>query len=365
MMKTIWIILGTMIAASVIAQDNTNSLPAIPAPVSSPAAETAPAPMPEPEMAGTNAPTKPVKHIRKHRAAVHKKPAAPEPVVSLTPGPAEVTASQLTVRGQAGLRGETVAHLHKGDQVTVLEQINLAHHAADEPSQWAKISYPTNANVWVDAKYIDSNGTVSSKKLNLRGGPGENYSVVGVLQHGESVTQLETKGNWIKIEPPTNAFAFVAAKFLAEVTAPPAPPAPPAETPEVPPTPTQVPQPQPIVMAPPPPPMPPTPPQPETPPVRIVQHEGIVGPCGSLVAPTDYKLYDLATKQDIDFLYPTAPNMDLKGLVDARVIVTGEEGIDQRWPNTPVLAIQNIQVLATNVIKRFSREDLRPPKQRH
>ena len=363
MMKTIWIILGTMMAASVIAQDNTNSLPAIPAPVSSPAAETAPAPTPEPEMAGTNAPAaKPVKHLRKHHAVAHKKPAAPEPVVSLTPGPAEVTANQLTVRGQAGLKGETVAHLHKGDQVTVLEQINLAHHADGEPSQWAKISYPTNANVWVDAKYIDSNGTVSSKKLNLRGGPGENYSVVGVMEHGESVTQLETKGNWIKIEPPAKAFAFVAAKFLAEVTPPPAPPAPPTETPEAPPTPTQLPPQQPIVMTPP---APPTPPQPETPAVRVVSHEGIVGPSGSVVAPTDYKLYDLATKQDIDFLYPTAPNMDLKSLVDARVIVTGEEGIDQRWPNTPVLAIQNIQVVATNVIKRFSREDLTPPRQRH
>jgi uncharacterized protein YgiM (DUF1202 family) len=363
MMKTIWIILGTMIAASAIAQDNTNSLPAIPAPVSSPAAESAPAP--EPEMAGTNAPaTKPVKHLRKHHAVVHKKPAAPEPVVSLTPGPAEVTAGQLTVRGQAGLKGEMVAHLHKGDQVTVLEQINLANHAADEPSQWAKISYPSNASVWIDAKYVDANSTISSKKLNLRAGPGENYSVVGVLEHGASVSQLETKGNWMKIEPPANAYAFVAAKYLAEVTPPPAPPAPPAEAPEVPPTPTQVPQQQPMVMTPPP---PPTPPQPETPPVRIVQHEGIVGPCGSLVAPTDYKLYDLSTKQDIDFLYPTDPNMaaQLKTLVDARVIVTGEEGIDQRWPNTPVLALQNIQVVATNVIKRFSREDLTPPRQRH
>jgi uncharacterized protein YgiM (DUF1202 family) len=368
MMKTIWIILGTMMAASVIAQDNTNSLPAIPAPVSSPAAETAAPPAPEPEMVGTNAPAaKPVKHLRRHHAIVHKKPAAPEPIVNLTPGPAQVDVSELIVRGQAGLKGEMVAHLYRGDQVTVLEQINLSHHTSDEPSQWAKISYPTNAHVWVDAKYVDSNGTISSKKLNLRAGPGENYSVVGVLEHGASVTQLETKGNWMKIAPPTNAYAFVAAKYLAEVTTPPPSPAPPAEAPETPTTPAPVAPQEPIVMTPPTPMTPPPPPQPETPPVRIVQHEGIVGPCGSLVAPTDYKLYDLATKQDIDFLYPTDPNMaaQLKNLVDARVVVSGEEGIDQRWPNTPVMAIQNIQVVATNVIKRFSREDLTPPRLRH
>ena len=86
-----------------------------------------------------------------------------------------------------------------------------------------------------------------------------------------------------------------------------------------------------------------------------------------MIAPTDYKLYDLKTKQDIDFLYPTDPAMaaQLKTLGDADVIVTGEEGIDARWPNTPVMAIQNIQVVATNVIKRFSREDLLSPKMRH
>jgi hypothetical protein len=42
--------------------------------------------------------------------------------------------------------------------------------------------------------------------------------------------------------------------------------------------------------------------------------------------------------------------------------VTGEEGVDQRWPNTPIMAIQSIQVVRTNVIKRL---DLTPPRQRH
>jgi hypothetical protein len=28
-----------------------------------------------------------------------------------------------------------------------------------------------------------------------------------------------------------------------------------------------------------------------------------------------------------------------------RIIVTGEESLDERWPNTPVISIQRIQVL--------------------
>ena len=104
------------------------------------------------------------------------------------PGPAEVTVSNLVVRGQAGLQGEVVAHLFKGDAVTVLSQINLDKHVADEPARWAKIAYPTNAPVWVSAKYIDAtNNAVLAKKLNLRAGPGENFSVVGVIERGATV----------------------------------------------------------------------------------------------------------------------------------------------------------------------------------
>lgn len=360
MKKTIWILLGTLTAASLIAQDNSNNLPAIPAPVSSPAAETAPASAPAPAMAPANPPPTAPVHHHKHKV-VHHHPAAPESSVTLTPGPAEVNASELVVRGQAGLKGELVTHLHKGDVVNVLEQINLSHHEADEPSQWAKISYPTNASVWVNAKFVDASGLVSTKKLNLRAGPGENYSVVGVIDQSTPVTQIEKKGNWMKIEPPANAYAFVAARYLTQTGIASAAPAPPAEAPEVAPTPTQVPEQPNMVMTPP----PQQPPQPTTPPVRIVQHEGVVGGVGSVVAPTQFKLYDPKTKQDIDFLYPVSANVDLQSMVDDDVIVTGEEGIDQRWPNTPIIAIQNIQVVATNVIKRFSREDLLPPRQRH
>lgn len=361
MMKTIWTLLGTLMAASLFAQDNTNNLPAIPPPVSSPAAETAPA-APAPETAPATKPAKrPAKHLKKHKAVrrehTSKTYATKEATVTLSPGPAEVSANELVVRGQAGLKGEEVAHLSKGTPVTVLEQINLAHHAAGEPSQWAKISYPTNGHVWVSSKYI-SNGTVSTKKLNLRAGPGENYSVVGVVDEGTPVNVMETKGSWTEIEPPANAYAFVAAKYLTQQAAPPMVASAP-ETPETPPTPTTVQPPETVMSAPPPPPPPVAPP---TPTVRIVSHEGVVGPVGSVIAPTPYKLYDPNTKADIDFLYPTSPDQDLSKLVDDQVIVTGEEGVDARWPNTPVIAIQSIQVVGKNVIKRL---DLTPPRQRH
>ncbi|HEY1661330.1 MAG TPA: SH3 domain-containing protein [Verrucomicrobiae bacterium] len=363
-MKTIsWTILGAMLATSVIAQDNTNTLPAIPAPATSPAMETAPAQVSPPPVVTADTNTAPVVKPKHKRVVRHK---IKEPTVTLVPGTATVASGHVNVRGQAGVNGEVIAHVFKGDSVTVLDEINLKKHASDEPAQWAKIAYPTNALVWVNAKFVDTNNTVTTKKLNLRAGPGENFSVVGVLNSGDSVTPIETKGRWIKIQPPTNCFAFVAAMYLAQT-------APTTETvataqstqTEVEPTPTPVNEPQPIITgqnSPPPAPVPPAenapvPVTPETMPAitydsnlpRVVSHEGVVRHVMSLITPTAYELYSPLSNQNIDFLYTTSTNLDLSKYINMDIIVTGEEDLAARW-QIPVLTIQKILVVNTNAV---------------
>jgi uncharacterized protein YgiM (DUF1202 family) len=268
----------------------------------------------------------PVKHKRKAAAA---KPIS-EPTVALVPGPAEVAVKNVNVRGQAGLKGEVVAHLVKGDAVTVLGQINLDKHKAGEPAQWAKIALPTSTHAWVKSSYIDATSkTVLPKKLNLRAGPGENFSVLGVVERGTAVNVITTKGDWMQIDPPGNSYAFVAAMYLKqEVTA-------------TAPAPTPVPEPQTMAAA---------PSEPTAPPVRVVSHEGVVRAVGSIVAPTKYELYDPATDVNINYLYTTSPTLDLSRYVNMRIIVTGEEGLDARWKDTPIINIQSIQVISQNAV---------------
>jgi uncharacterized protein YgiM (DUF1202 family) len=325
-----WLTLGVMIAMSAVAQDNTNTLPPIPAP--SPAVAPAPStPAPAVEPAQNVAP---VKHKRKAAVA---KPIS-EPMVTLVPGPAEVAVKNINVRGQAGLKGEVVAHLVKGDAVTVLGQINLDKHRADEPAQWAKIALPSSTHVWVHSKFVDAaSKTVSAKKLNMRGGPGENYSVLGVIERGTAVNEITTKGDWMQIDPPGNSYAFVAAMYLKQEAPAPAP--------------TPVPEAQPMATA---------PAEPTAPPVRVVSHEGVVRAVGSIVAPTKYELYDPATDVNINYLYTTSPSLDLSRYVNMRIIVTGEEGLDARWKDTPLINIQSIQVISTNAVPRVI---LRSPRQ--
>jgi uncharacterized protein YgiM (DUF1202 family) len=362
MKKHCWLTLGLMVATVAVAQNNTssNSLPAIPAPVTSPAAESTAAPAKAAAPVAAPAKQKP----KKRAVAPAKVVKLKESAVALVPGTASVTVSNLIVRGQAGLKGEVVTHLLKGDAVTVLAQINLDKHAADEPAQWAKIALPSTVHVWLSGKYVDaSSKTVSARKLNLRAGPGENFSVVGLLEKGAPVSKLETKGDWIKIDAPTNAYAFVAAMYLKQEAAAPVETnavAPTEVTPAPEPAPTPVPEPQPIVTEPPTPPAPPVPAPgpaavdtnvPPTP--RIATHEGVVRHVGSLITPTAYELYDPATDKNVDFLYSTATNLDLSRYVNMRIVVTGEESLAARWHDIPVLTVQRILVIDTNAVPRI------------
>jgi len=338
-----WLILGMMLATSAVAQNNVNAPTAPPPPARvAPATpvEAAPAAIaPQTDLAPNQntAPAKPKKH-----KAVPPAKSIVEPTVMLVPGPAEAAVS-INARGQAGLRGEVVAHLKKGDAVTVLSQINLDKHKAGEPAQWAKIALPSSMHAWINSRFVDATSkTVSVKKLNLRAGPGENYSVLGVIESGTPVKEVQVKGDWMEIEAPNNAYAFVAAMYLTQTTT--------ASQP----TPTTVPEQQ-FMMA--------IQPAVELTPVdRIVSHEGIVGPVGSIVAPTAYKLYDPNTYQTIDYLYTTSTNLDLSRYVNMRIVVTGVEGLDKRWKNSPVIAIQSIQVVAVNAVKHI---DNRSPRQRN
>ena len=369
-MKTnCWLILGTMIATSAVAQVNTNKLPEIPPP-----ATAVLAPVVAPVETKTNAPVKkaPVKHKKKAAkapaAAVEKKIAA-QPV-TLVPGPATVAVENLNLRGQAGLKGEVVGHAKKGDAVTVISEINLDKPKAGEPAQWAKIALPVGTKVWVNSKFVDAtNKTVSVKKLNLRGGPGENFSVLGVLEKGAAISEIISKGGWTQIEAPTNAFAFVAASLLQQVapTAPVVPAVAPVVEP-VPATTNTVVEPQPIVTTPPPAvdtnvsqPAPVIAPAVITPVIpvvsapvidtnlpRVVTHEGYVRSSVSLVAPTYYELYDPATSTAINYLFATTTNLNISRYNGLHIVVTGEEGLDSRWKDTPVLTIQKIYVLSTN-----------------
>jgi SH3-like domain-containing protein len=360
-----WLILGAMLTTSLLAQQATNPPPA--APMAAPA--PAPAAMVAPATAKTNAPAakavkkksakKKAEKAPEKKAVAKKKAPLPElKTVPLVAGPASVVASNVNVRGQAKLKSEVVTRITKGQSVTVIEEIVKNNSGPDEPSAWAKIALPPGAHAWINTSFIKAaDKTVLPKKLNLRSGPGENYSVIGLLHRGDALKEITTKGEWTEIEPPASAYAFVAAQYLkqeaAAPTPPPAPPEPPptaatvAMAPPVAPPPTETPALPPAIE--PPAVMPaPTPTEPavqEPPPPRIVDREGIVRGMTSIQAPSKFVLVSPENGRDIDYLFTASKELDLRRYKGLRIIVTGEESLDERWGNTPVITIQRIQVV--------------------
>jgi hypothetical protein len=54
---------------------------------------------------------------------------------------------------------------------------------------------------------------------------------------------------------------------------------------------------------------------------------------------------DPASGKLVNYLYTTSTNLNLREYKGRRIIVTGEEGLDKRWENTPVITIERIRVL--------------------
>ena len=84
----------------------------------------------------------------------------------------------------------------------------------------------------------------------------------------------------------------------------------------------------------------------EQPPVkRVVTREGLLGGFVSINTPSHYELRSLDNGKTIDYLYTSTTNVVLKNFRGKTVLVSGEEELDERWPNTPVLTIESIQVV--------------------
>ena len=328
---------------------------------------------PLPAATKTNSPAKPKAPAKKvvvkkpaPKAAVKAEP-APEPV--LNPEAATAKQDNVNIRGQASIGSEVITHLKKGEPVTVLEAITLKKPKADEPAHWYRIALPPHVSVWVHSSYVDTNtATIKARKLNLRGGPGENYSIVGHLQKGDTVKPLDAKDEWLKIATPTNAFGFVASHLLerAPMTIAAVPVTPVTTKPEiaaVPVTNETVPtNTTPVVgettpVAPvtaaaptntPPPVAPLVAPVVEAPiekVKKIVSREGFLKGSVSIQAPSYFELRALDTGKTINYVFSSSTNLVLKQYKGQRVVVTGEELLDERWQHTPVIIVDAIEMV--------------------
>ncbi len=89
--------------------------------------------------------------------------------------------------------------------------------------------------------------------------------------------------------------------------------------------------------------VPPTPVVAENLPIRIVTREGIIQRTLNIQAPAEYVLEHPESGKIINYLHTTNTNVPMKLLKGRRVLVSGQEAIDPRWADTPLLKIETLR----------------------
>lgn len=298
--------------------------------------------------------------------------------------------ARVNVRGKPSLTGEVITQVRQGERVTILEEITDKHAKTNAPAKWFKIAMPENTPLWVNTNFLDAANQVKPNKLNIRGGPGENFSVVGSLTKGHEVKTIRIVGDWMEIETPPGAYGFVAADLITpgpavEIAQKETPPEKPAETPtEVVKTdpasieekPAEVPvqavekKTEEVAVTTPPEVVAVEPAKPEEKPVeepvaavpaqppaktaeeptesdlpkRIVVREGVVKRAKSIQSPSHFALENEQSSELVNYLHSTNPDINLKLYMGYKVIVTGEEFIDPRWPAIPLIHVDKIEL---------------------
>lgn len=119
------------------------------------------------------------------------------------PFTAEVTVDKANLRAGQNENFEVLGQLSQGDEVVVV----------DKSFDWRKIKLPASAKAYVSAAFLKDQGEnvskVTGNRLNVRAGMSTTAAVLCQLKKDDLVRVLETKNDWIRIEPPDACFGWM------------------------------------------------------------------------------------------------------------------------------------------------------------
>jgi len=122
-----------------------------------------------------------------------------------------VTGDRVSLRAEPNLDAELLDRAMSGEEMVYFEETN----------GWVAVQAPENLNFWVAGEYIEE-GVVQPNKLNVRSGPSRNYSVVAVVEKGDTVSTRGEFNEWLKIAPPVGSRVWISADYV-DVLEPPKP----------------------------------------------------------------------------------------------------------------------------------------------
>ena len=120
----------------------------------------------------------------------------------------EVTGNRVNVRSGSGINYRIMRVAEKGDKLIVRGLKN----------GWAKVDVPESVFVFISRKFVQAGangtGTVSGTRVNIRPTPSLREPPLCQLKKSETVRIVETVGDFYKVIPPAEAYAWISAKFV-------------------------------------------------------------------------------------------------------------------------------------------------------
>lgn len=123
----------------------------------------------------------------------------------------KVTGDRVSLRAKPDINSELLDRAMRGEELVFLGKTN----------GWLAVQAPNSLDFWVSGQYVQ-NGTVQPEKLNVRSGPSQNYSVVCVVNKGDSIALRGEFNEWLKIVPPAGSRVWISEDY-AELIEPPEP----------------------------------------------------------------------------------------------------------------------------------------------
>jgi len=123
----------------------------------------------------------------------------------------KVTGDRVSLRAKPDINSELLDRAMRGEELVFLGKTN----------EWVAVQAPSSLDFWVSGQYVQ-NGTVQPAKLNVRSGPSQNYSVVCVVNKGDSIALRGEFNEWLKIVPPAGSRVWISEDYV-EILEPPKP----------------------------------------------------------------------------------------------------------------------------------------------
>ena len=125
------------------------------------------------------------------------------------PVPVRVSGSRVNLRARPDMNVEVVGQIGM-DAVLMAKSFQ---------AEWVEVVPPLGSHVWVHRDFVEGH-RVTAAKLNVRAGPGVNYSIVGTMGRNTPVLQKEEFGEWLKIDAPESCSFWVNIRYVERITSP-------------------------------------------------------------------------------------------------------------------------------------------------